>query len=242
MKTTGIDMVGYEFQTWKVICRAEKTTKSKNIYWLCECQVCKEQKIFCGAEIRKGRTGQCKHKKPVQAKKENALPNNIKNEINNRYGKLTVISFAETKNSFAYWNCRCDCGNIKVVRGNSLRTGSVQSCGCQVSRKEEEINKILKQNNIKIQREYSFLDLKDKNPLRFDFAIFDQANNLLGVIEYQGRQHYETNCKFNHNGLLQIHDLMKKKYCDEKNIPLLELNSSSLLEEEILSWYNKIIK
>jgi hypothetical protein len=32
------------------------------------------------------------------------------------------------------WNCVCKCGNTSVVRGTSLRNGSVRSCGC--SRKE----------------------------------------------------------------------------------------------------------
>ena len=29
-----------------------------------------------------------------------------------------------------YWQCRCDCGNEKIVAGGHLRGGSVRSCGC----------------------------------------------------------------------------------------------------------------
>lgn len=29
-----------------------------------------------------------------------------------------------------YWRCRCDCGNIAIVRGTHLRQGKIKSCGC----------------------------------------------------------------------------------------------------------------
>lgn len=48
-----------------------------------------------------------------------------------RFGKLTVIKRAENaENGFSRWECQCDCGNKKIVRGNDLRSGSVKSCGC----------------------------------------------------------------------------------------------------------------
>ena len=28
------------------------------------------------------------------------------------------------------WHCRCECGTVKVVAGNNLRSGQVLSCGC----------------------------------------------------------------------------------------------------------------
>lgn len=232
---TVINMLDYEFQTWKVISKLTKKSKSNNAFWTCECQVCHKIKDFCGTEIRLNRTGACNHKD--LKKNSSKINNKIKNEINNRYGKLKVISFAYTKNSFAYWNCKCDCGTEMIVRGNSLRTGAVQSCGCQKSWKEEEIRKILEQNNIIFKREFTFNDLKDKNLLRFDFAIFS-SNKLIGLIEYQGSQHYENPSVFNNNGKLQLHDQMKKDYCEKNKIPLLELNKDSDLKKEILFFIN----
>lgn len=34
------------------------------------------------------------------------------------------------KQSYAYWWCRCKCGNWVSVRGNSLRHNNTYSCGC----------------------------------------------------------------------------------------------------------------
>ena len=56
--------------------------------------------------------------------------------IGRKFGRLTVIEFAgfsasspsgQTKSMF---RCRCDCGEIIVVKGNNLKTGHTKSCGC----------------------------------------------------------------------------------------------------------------
>lgn len=47
-----------------------------------------------------------------------------------RFDRLVVISFAYMKNHSAHWSCICDCGNIKIVDGHSLRRGHTKSCGC----------------------------------------------------------------------------------------------------------------
>lgn len=48
-----------------------------------------------------------------------------------RYSRLTVISRAEnTIHGKTQWNCLCECGKIKVVRGGDLLNGKTKSCGC----------------------------------------------------------------------------------------------------------------
>lgn len=47
-----------------------------------------------------------------------------------KYGKLTVLGFAGSKNGRAYWKCQCECGNVKDVMGKLLQHGDVVSCGC----------------------------------------------------------------------------------------------------------------
>lgn len=42
-----------------------------------------------------------------------------------RYGRLTVGSYSR-----GVWECICDCGETKHVRGSELRGGKVTSCGC----------------------------------------------------------------------------------------------------------------
>lgn len=47
-----------------------------------------------------------------------------------RFGRLVVISPAESKGGFTRWECACDCGNSVVTYTSGLRRGRAQSCGC----------------------------------------------------------------------------------------------------------------
>lgn len=43
-----------------------------------------------------------------------------------KFGRLIVIEYKQN----GKWLCKCDCGNEKVVRGDSLKQGLTLSCGC----------------------------------------------------------------------------------------------------------------
>lgn len=49
-----------------------------------------------------------------------------------KFNKLTVIKLADKKSPRGerYWDCKCDCGNVCVVKGVNLRNGNTTSCGC----------------------------------------------------------------------------------------------------------------
>lgn len=59
-----------------------------------------------------------------------------KNEINNVYGKLTVLEFAGTNKNVTFWKCKCECGGEVTTTGSRLRNGQCKSCGvCDIQRK-----------------------------------------------------------------------------------------------------------
>jgi hypothetical protein len=63
----------------------------------------------------------------------------VKNEIGNKYGRLTVIERAEnTPRGEAQWLCKCDCGNTGIFLGTNLRRGNTKSCGCLQREKARE--------------------------------------------------------------------------------------------------------
>lgn len=49
---------------------------------------------------------------------------------NQKFGRLTVVEFAMSKNGRSYWLCKCDCGNEKIVIGKDIVNHNIQSCGC----------------------------------------------------------------------------------------------------------------
>jgi hypothetical protein len=93
---------------------------------------------------------------------------------------------------------------------------------------EIKIEEILQAADLNFTEEYSFSDLVSSNgrPLRFDFAVFDDDENLLFLIEYQGIQHYIAKSKFGgNNGLRkqQYNDMLKREYCKKHNIILIAI-------------------
>ena len=101
------------------------------------------------------------------------------------------------------------------------------SCGCDsMSKGEQLLEKIFRDNQIKYRRQYSFTDLKKIRLLKFDFAIFDNKDTLKYTIEYQGQQHYEPVKYFGGKDSFvkqQEYDEEKRKYCKENNIQLIEI-------------------
>jgi hypothetical protein len=56
----------------------------------------------------------------------------ITNIVNRRFARLVVLRFVrmDTVTRRALWQCRCDCGNLILTDGVSLRNGNTKSCGC----------------------------------------------------------------------------------------------------------------
>ena len=50
--------------------------------------------------------------------------------IGQRFGRLTVVSKAESKCGRTTWHCKCDCGNERDILAISLTRGFTKSCGC----------------------------------------------------------------------------------------------------------------
>ena len=98
----------------------------------------------------------------------------------------------------------------------------------RVTYKEEQVCKLLEEKwSFKITRQKTFENCVDKRCLPFDIYL-DEYNVL---IEYQGEQHYnpiryssetqeEVIKKFKYT---QNHDNIKRQYCINNNIPLIEI-------------------
>ena len=46
-----------------------------------------------------------------------------------KFGLLTVIEKAESKNGKTYWKCKCECGVEKEIQTGHLTSGAIKSCG-----------------------------------------------------------------------------------------------------------------
>ena len=125
---------------------------------------------------------------------------------------------------------KCDiCNKTWTTSLNDIKNGS--SCPhCSTSKGERYVAKILDKYNINYEHQYWFDDCRIQLPLPFDFALF-KDNRLIGLCEYQGKQHYEpvdfaskgiewAEKQFERN---KYSDNIKRTYCKNNNIPLLEI-------------------
>lgn len=212
-----IDLTGQRFGRLLVIKRV--FNQKKGTYWLCQCD-CGNYKEVYGGDLKNGRTKSCGclRKEILSEKKTIDLSGQ-------KFGKLNVLNKSNVKNNSnrdVYWDCLCECGNKVAINGNHLRRGKSLSCGCLKSKGEFKISKILSENHIKFIKEFSFDNLLSNkgNLLHFDFAILND-NNIVCLIEYQGEHHYDDNSYY---PSLKDNDNIKRKFCEENNIKLIEIS------------------
>ena len=62
----------------------------------------------------------------------------VKDLTGQRFGRLVVIGIDPDSVRKTYWYCRCDCGNTKKVRSDSLQSGRIRSCGCLKKEQDKE--------------------------------------------------------------------------------------------------------
>lgn len=181
--------------------------------WLCKCD-CGNMTSVYGTYLRQGKTKSC-----GCLQREALSSITSKDLTGQRFGKLTVLNYTNTVNSHGekLYLCQCDCGNKTIVATGKLTNGDTSSCGCILSKGEAKVQSWLENHNIKFEAQKTFPDLKLIRSLKFDFYLPDQ--NIL--IEFQGIQH-SRDTDFGKQQR-EITDLMKKQYCEEKNIMLYEI-------------------
>jgi hypothetical protein len=84
-----------------------------------------------------------------------------------RYGRLTVISKAESAGGRVQWICQCDCGNEVIVAAYRLKANTTKSCGClKTDRNKERGSDLTGQNfgELTVLR-YSHNDPVNRGPM-----------------------------------------------------------------------------
>lgn len=187
--------------------------------FICRCDCGKETRVYF-YHLLSGNSTSCGCKRGESIR--NQLQEKYYGYIGQKINHLTIDSCYYKNNSF-WFDCTCDCGKKTTALATKIVSGYIQSCGCLKSKAEEEMEVILQSRNIRYKREYKIADCKDKNPLPFDFAIFNDADELLGLIELNGKQHYSEggwNTK-RHLQYVQKHDKIKHRFCLQNDIPFL---------------------
>lgn len=140
------------------------------------------------------------------------------------------------------WVCECPCCHAEFTAlPAKVMNGHITSCGCaRQSSGERLVKSWLEDHGVEYIPQYRYDDCVDKDVLPFDFYLTDFNT----CIEYHGRQHYFSTPIFGGDEAfetLQRHDQIKRNYCQENNISLLELPytlSDDQIKEKLLSVIN----
>jgi hypothetical protein len=148
------------------------------------------------------------------------------------------------------WKCeKIDCGHIWKANLEHILHSKTGCPKHNMSKGEREIERCLKKLNLIFKTQVSFDDcknLKTNRKFKFDFVIYDVFGNILLIIEFNGQQHYYFATKLGKKIFsekeakerfddLQRKDIVKNKYCEDKNYKILTIKFTDFKNiEEIL--------
>lgn len=236
---------GMTFGDWTVIERDyHPTSKQHSTFWFCKCEICGEIYSVSRDSLVKGSSSCCNHCKGIKIR-EKAIERGLTSwSIGDRYGMLEIIGRGTPKGNHIYVKCRCDCGTEKEIRLEHLkgqcRKGATISCGCaSESSGELKIRQLLEQHNIVFQTQYRIKDFNYNAP--FDFALFNNKEQLIGLIEYDGAQHFFPVEFFGGEEKFQQqqeNDNNKNEWCANNNIHLERIPYTDYNKIDIGYLYN----
>lgn len=245
-----IDMMNKRFGRLTVIGEGGRAPDG-SIKWICQCE-CGNIKEIVGTSLRKGVVKSCGCLQKETAKI--TIQNNRKindSLVGQHFGKLVVLqdSGQRTQQRRIIYECQCECGNKAFISSACLISGDTMSCGClRQSHGEYVIEQFLIKKELSYQKEYTnkFLQTEKGGNLRFDFALLSE-NQIIGLIEFDGKQHYvpSDNFRFTEEYVKnqQIKDEIKNTYALMHNIPLLRIRYDENDINKILdNWIRRIDK
>lgn len=77
---------------------------------------------------------------------------------NQKFGRLTVLEKAYSKNNKTYWRCLCECGKETIKMGHAIKSGHTLSCGCLHT--EQLVNRSRTHGMGKTKINYVWLEMK----------------------------------------------------------------------------------
>lgn len=130
-----------------------------------------------------------------------------------KFGRLTVIGRAETKNKHTMWRCVCDCGNEIIAEAYNLKCGHTGSCGCVQIERTAEANRTHGMRKTRLYRIWT--DMKNR--------CYQQS--------YHGFKHYGgrgiTVCKEWKNSFEAFRDwALSNGYADNLTIDRIDVNGN----------------
>lgn len=221
----------------------------KGVIWKTTCLRCGNTKEIIASLLVNGTVKSC----GCKGKERNNKYSNPEEWVGKIINGTKVLEIGTKSADGQHWICQCKyCGKPFDVIARRIAYGVNRSCGCsnpQNSLGIQEICEYLDTRNIIYEREWKHPNLLSKlnYPLRVDVALKDKNNKVIGLIEYNGMQHYSSQYGFGTDFDREVNfdklvdsDNRKREFARKYNIPLLEIVYSRYSTEIIYTLSNFI--
>lgn len=208
------NLIGLKFGRLTVI--EEVRDKKNKLKVRCRCE-CGGETVTDAYKLKSGHTKSCgclQRERSLEnlAKK----PDNTIDRTGIRYGRLVALRNTKKKSGSNFiWECRCDCGNIVEVSGQSLERGLTQSCGC-LQKEKSRLNGLKSADNL-IGMKYGKLTVIEKTNKRQGKNIIWKCLCECGNYTYVSGGRLKTGntsscglCGLNSVGEYKISELLKQ--------------------------------
>lgn len=158
--------------------RIQNNKNIRSNFWMCKCDCGNYVSVNIG-HLTSGKTKSC-----------GCIREKFVDLTNKTYGLLTVVSFNgyEIENEKGHkrrtWLCKCQCGNYKVYKENTLKNNLVKSCGCnQFSGFKYGIPFEKKFNNYDLKGDYGIGYDHNNNEFYFDTEDYDLIKHYCWIVK-----------------------------------------------------------
>ncbi|MCD3232653.1 hypothetical protein IRP63_14920 (plasmid) [Clostridium botulinum] len=163
----------------------------------------------------------------------------FENEINSIIKQKNGTLLSHYKSANTYVKVKCNIHNyVWNVMPLNIKKGKWCPI-CNLPYSEKVVYDYLIKNKYNMEVQYTFDNLisKKKEKLKFDFAILNQDNKLLGLIEVDDVEH-RYNTKDPKRIKARLRDKKKDEYCKSNNIPLFRMIYKNNIEKfREYDWY-----
>ena len=139
----------------------------------------------------------------------------VKDLVGDEYSILGRYEKATTKIKMRH---NCDkCNNHEYMVAPSKFLIGHRCPRCNESKGEKAISKFLNKKSIKFKSQYRLQNCRSEYPLPFDIALLNDKKEIVGLVEYDGEQHFRAVKRFGgEEGFLERkrNDKIKTSYCE----------------------------
>ena len=137
--------------------------------------------------------------------------NRVKLDITGKkFGRLTALKLAykkartDSKHYEHFWLCKCDCGELTIVRKESLLAGNTISCGCYMREIRAIARKTHCKSNARLYRVWAGIKTRCFNPRHKYYKHYggrgiticeEWKNNFMNFYNWAMANGYDENAR-----------------------------------------------